>query len=56
MIAIAALRREESRGSHYRSDFAGRDTEAFQSRLTLKTAIQSAVALGRRAPKEELMI
>ncbi|TIW91270.1 MAG: L-aspartate oxidase, partial [Mesorhizobium sp.] len=50
MIAIAALRREESRGSHYRSDFAGRDADACPSRLTLQTATQAAVALGWRAP------
>ncbi|PAQ12513.1 L-aspartate oxidase [Mesorhizobium temperatum] len=50
MIAIAALRREESRGSHYRSDFPGRDADASPSRLTLRTAIQAAVALGWRAP------
>lgn len=28
LIAIAAFRREESRGSHYRSDFPGRNPEA----------------------------
>lgn len=50
MIAIAALRREESRGSHYRSDFPGRDVDARSSRLTLRTAVQAAVALGWRAP------
>ncbi|CAH2396988.1 L-aspartate oxidase [Mesorhizobium ventifaucium] len=50
MIAIAALRREESRGSHCRSDFPGRDADARQSRLTLPSAIQTAVALSWRAP------
>lgn len=55
MIAIAALRREESRGSHYRADFPDRDTNVLQSRLTLKMAIQAAVALGWRAPTMELL-
>lgn len=45
LIAIAALRREESRGSHYRSDFPGRNPEALPSRLTLCTAFESAVSL-----------
>ncbi|TIL70205.1 MAG: hypothetical protein E5Y89_23030, partial [Mesorhizobium sp.] len=38
-------RREESRGSHYRSDFPARDAAALPSRLTLCTAFESAVAL-----------
>lgn len=50
MIATAALGREESRGSHYRSDFPGRDADARSSRLTLRSAIQAAVALGWRPP------
>lgn len=50
MITISALRREESRGSHYRSDFPGRDADARPSRLTLRSAMQAAVALSWRAP------
>ncbi|PBB41138.1 L-aspartate oxidase [Mesorhizobium sp. WSM3866] len=45
LIAIAAFRREESRGSHYRSDFTGRDAAALPSRLTLCAAFENAVAL-----------
>ncbi|RWG17200.1 MAG: L-aspartate oxidase [Mesorhizobium sp.] len=45
LIAIAALRREESRGSHNRSDFPDRNPEALPSRLTLCTAFESAVSL-----------
>ncbi|MGX9182212.1 L-aspartate oxidase [Mesorhizobium sp. BHbdii] len=56
MIAIAALRREESRGSHYRSDFPARSSDARPSRLTLKMAIQAAVALGWRTPTREQLI
>ncbi|RUV20752.1 L-aspartate oxidase [Mesorhizobium sp. M5C.F.Ca.IN.020.32.2.1] len=50
MIAIAALRREESRGAHYRSDFPGRNADTRSLRLTLGKAVEAAVALGWRAP------
>ncbi|MBA1142380.1 L-aspartate oxidase [Mesorhizobium neociceri] len=46
MIAMAALRRQESRGSHFRTDFPRRDAQAFPARLTLRGAMQGAVALG----------
>ncbi|PBB32497.1 L-aspartate oxidase [Mesorhizobium sp. WSM3868] len=49
LIAIAALRREESRGSHCRSDFLGRAAAALPSRLTLSTAFENAVALSWQA-------
>ncbi|MGX9181783.1 L-aspartate oxidase [Mesorhizobium sp. BHbdii] len=49
LIAIAALGREESRGSHYRSDFTGREAAAVSSRLTLCTAMETAVAVSWQA-------
>jgi L-aspartate oxidase len=45
MVTIAALRREESRGSHFRSDFTGRNAHAPSSRLTLGEAFEAAAAL-----------
>ena len=45
MIAITAFRREESRGSHYRSDFPQHNTYPSSSRLTLGEAIEAAAAL-----------
>ncbi|MER9597923.1 L-aspartate oxidase [Mesorhizobium sp. M0244] len=48
MIAIAALRREESRGSHYRSDFPARSAQARSSRLTLASAMTVAAELSLR--------
>ncbi|MBN9552643.1 MAG: L-aspartate oxidase [Alphaproteobacteria bacterium] len=56
MITIAALRREESRGSHFRSDFPQRDAQSKSLRLTLDETIaaaaflsDTAAPLGRRA-------
>ncbi|WP_352552878.1 hypothetical protein [Mesorhizobium australicum] len=48
MIAVAALRREESRGSHYRSDFLTRSAQARSSRLTLASAMTVAAELSLR--------
>ncbi|BCP52323.1 L-aspartate oxidase [Kaistia sp. 32K] len=45
MITVAALRREESRGSHLRTDFPGRDAEPRSPRLTIDETFQAAAAL-----------
>jgi L-aspartate oxidase len=45
MIAIAALRREESRGSHFRTDFPRRDPQSLSRRLTLDETFEAAAIL-----------
>jgi len=42
MMAVAALRREESRGGHYRTDFPDALPAAVQSSLTLAEALNAA--------------
>ncbi|PBB85305.1 MULTISPECIES: L-aspartate oxidase [unclassified Mesorhizobium] len=42
MITIAALRREESRGSHFRIDFSRRDARSRSLRLTMGEAFEAA--------------
>ncbi|WP_192180353.1 L-aspartate oxidase [Mesorhizobium amorphae] len=42
MIAIAALRREESRGAHYRTDFPHQAPVARRSEITLEAALGAA--------------
>lgn len=44
MIAVAALRRQESRGAHFRSDFKACAAQARSSRLTAAEAVEAAVA------------
>jgi L-aspartate oxidase len=46
MIAISALRREESRGAHFRRDFPHTRGEALHSRITLREALAAAPGLG----------
>jgi len=42
MIAVAALRRRESRGGHHRTDFPRRDAAACSAALTLEEAFMAA--------------
>lgn len=49
MIAVAALRREESRGAHYRSDFVAKHALSRPSLLTLDDALETATALADAA-------
>lgn len=45
MMAVSAMRRQESRGAHSRLDFPAADTFAHRSRLTLAEALDAAAAL-----------
>lgn len=49
MIAVAALRREESRGAHCRSDFVTKHAFSRPSLMTLDDALETATALGDAA-------
>jgi L-aspartate oxidase len=51
MVVISALRREESRGAHYRTDFPDLAIEALRSRTTLNNAIAAAQALAPSLPR-----
>jgi L-aspartate oxidase len=46
LIAISALRREESRGAHFRRDFPHSSGEARHSRIKLSEALAGAPSLG----------
>jgi L-aspartate oxidase len=48
MIVVMALRREESRGAHCRTDFPQRARDARRSTLNLADAIATARELDRR--------
>ncbi|RAZ87510.1 L-aspartate oxidase [Mesorhizobium hawassense] len=48
-LTIAALRREESRGSHFRADFPRRDGRSQSLRLTLDETIKAATAFSDTA-------
>ncbi|WP_315928263.1 L-aspartate oxidase [Mesorhizobium sp. SP-1A] len=49
MMAVAAFERDESRGSHCRSDFTQRNRLACRSRLTLGEAMKTASAIAEPA-------
>jgi L-aspartate oxidase len=52
LIAVAALRRCESRGAHFRSDFPAPDAACRHRRtLTLETALQIARETADRLPE-----
>jgi L-aspartate oxidase len=55
MIAIAALRRQESRGAHYRTDFSHRSATARRSRITLQDALAAARNLADAPELEDLL-
>ncbi|MDX8521956.1 L-aspartate oxidase [Mesorhizobium dulcispinae] len=50
MITVAALRRKESRGSHFRTDFPSRDTQPRSLRLTFDGAFEASAALSNLLP------
>ncbi|RUW85494.1 L-aspartate oxidase [Mesorhizobium sp. M1E.F.Ca.ET.063.01.1.1] len=49
MITVAALRRDESRGSHFRTDFPRRDAQPQSLRLTLDETLEAAAILSDTA-------
>ncbi len=49
MVAVAALRREESRGGHFRCDFPCKSDAAHHSYLTLASALDEAQAISDHA-------
>ncbi len=52
MIAVAACRRRESRGAHFRTDFPHRTVFARHSSLTLGEALAAAAAIAEDTPAE----
>ncbi|RWX68248.1 L-aspartate oxidase [Mesorhizobium sp. M2A.F.Ca.ET.039.01.1.1] len=56
MITIAALSREESRGSHFRADFPQRDAQPRSLRLTLDGTFEAAAILADTTSASEALL
>ncbi|WP_080512101.1 hypothetical protein [Mesorhizobium japonicum] len=52
MMAIAAMRRKESRGAHYRTDFPHPAPDARRSEITLEAALGAARELAHSSAVE----
>ncbi|RUW79827.1 L-aspartate oxidase [Mesorhizobium sp. M2A.F.Ca.ET.067.02.1.1] len=55
MITIAALLREESRGSHFRIDFPRRDARSRSLRMTMDETLEAAAILSDTIPTATLL-
>jgi L-aspartate oxidase len=56
MIAVAALRRQESRGAHFRTDHPAKSGEPMRSQLTLDEAFAVAQQIAPRGLTREGLI
>ncbi|MEQ1953974.1 L-aspartate oxidase [Mesorhizobium sp. CN2-181] len=56
MMTVAALRREESRGSHFRTDFPGQHAQPQSPRLTLDETLEAAAILADTTSASEALL